>query len=123
MPALMRARPPTVGPPAQAPATPHKLSEIEMWNGNKRLQTLVADVAPNTITIRSLDWDRDRWGYRDAAAGTLREWLAPLLQGRCACGRPRWLQGRCGRGAACRACPDSPRIFLAHSNTGRQTAR
>ena len=29
-----------------------------MWNGNKRLQTLVADVAPDTITIRSLDWVR-----------------------------------------------------------------
>ncbi|KAL4448067.1 hypothetical protein ABPG75_005286 [Micractinium tetrahymenae] len=44
-----------------APAAAPKLSEIEMWNGNKRLQTVVADVAPNTITIRSLDWDRDRF--------------------------------------------------------------
>lgn len=31
-----------------------------MWNG-KRLQTLVAGVAADTITIRSLDWDRDRF--------------------------------------------------------------
>lgn len=46
-----------------APAfdTPHKMSPIEMWNGSKRLQTLVADVAQDTITIRSLDWDRDRF--------------------------------------------------------------
>ncbi|PSC76929.1 diflavin flavo A [Micractinium conductrix] len=45
----------------EAPASPHRMSEIEMWNGNKRLQTLVTDVAANTITIRSLDWDRDRF--------------------------------------------------------------
>ncbi|KAI7837261.1 hypothetical protein COHA_008875 [Chlorella ohadii] len=49
----------TQGPTCELPA--HKLSPIEMWNGNKRLQTLVADVAPDTITIRSLDWDRDRF--------------------------------------------------------------
>lgn len=40
---------------------PHKLSPIHMWNGTKRLQTLVAPVAQDTITIRSLDWDRDRF--------------------------------------------------------------
>lgn len=40
--------------------TPVKDYGIEMWHG-KRLQTLVADVAPDTITIRSLDWDRDRF--------------------------------------------------------------
>lgn len=45
----------------QAFDTPHKMSPIEMWNGSKRLQTLVADVAQDTITIRSLDWDRDRF--------------------------------------------------------------
>ena len=39
---------------------PNKLSDIDMWNG-KRLQTLVADVTTDTITIRSLDWDRDRF--------------------------------------------------------------
>jgi glyoxylase-like metal-dependent hydrolase (beta-lactamase superfamily II) len=38
-----------------------RLSDIELWGSNKRLQTVVADVAPNTITIRSLDWDRDRF--------------------------------------------------------------
>lgn len=31
-----------------------------MWNGN-RLKVIVADVAPNTITIRSLDFDRSRF--------------------------------------------------------------
>lgn len=44
------------GPTCELPE--HRLSPIEMWNGNKRLQTLVADVAPDTITIRSLDWVR-----------------------------------------------------------------
>lgn len=45
----------------EAPTKQHKLSEIELWNGSKRLQTVVADVANDTITIRSLDWDRDRF--------------------------------------------------------------
>lgn len=48
----------TDAPPAAT--SPHKLSPIELWNG-KRLQTVVADVADDTITIRSLDWDRDRF--------------------------------------------------------------
>lgn len=34
---------------------------IELWNGNKRLQTISADVAQDTITLRCLDWDRDRF--------------------------------------------------------------
>jgi hypothetical protein len=37
-----------------------KLSPIEMWNG-KRLQTQVLPLAQNTIAIRSLDYDRDRF--------------------------------------------------------------
>jgi hypothetical protein len=38
-----------------------KLSPVEMWNGNKRLQTQVLPLAQNTIAIRSLDFDRDRF--------------------------------------------------------------
>ena len=56
------------GPTCELPT--HKLSPIEMWNGNKRLQTLVADVAQDTITIRSLDWVR-AWELRSAAAAWL----------------------------------------------------
>jgi hypothetical protein len=37
-----------------------KLSAIEMWNG-KRLQTQVLPLAQNTVAIRSLDFDRDRF--------------------------------------------------------------
>lgn len=70
----------------QAEAPSVKLSDIQMWNNDKRLQTQVCikpavhgpvlvlqdmeltdsviqvtDVADDTITIRSLDWDRDRF--------------------------------------------------------------
>ncbi|KAL2650645.1 hypothetical protein R1flu_018773 [Riccia fluitans] len=38
-----------------------KLSKVEKWNGSKRLQTQVSPVAPDITTIRSLDWDRDRF--------------------------------------------------------------
>jgi hypothetical protein len=38
-----------------------KLSPVEMWNGNKRLQTQVLPLAQNTVAIRSLDYDRDRF--------------------------------------------------------------
>lgn len=37
------------------------LSPIVMWNGNKRTQTQVLPLAQDTISIRSLDWDRDRF--------------------------------------------------------------
>ena len=60
------------GPTCELPA--HKASPIEMWNGTKRLQTLVADVAPDTITIRSLDWvrcGRGAAGLAGQAAGEL----------------------------------------------------
>jgi flavorubredoxin len=33
----------------------------DTWGDGKRLQCVAADVAPDTITIRSLDWDRDRF--------------------------------------------------------------
>eukprot|EP00894_Picocystis_sp_ML_P005244 jgi/Pico_ML_1/55761/g1405.t2 len=38
-----------------------QLSRVEEWTGGKRLQTQVAEVAPGVTTIRSLDWDRDRF--------------------------------------------------------------
>ncbi|KAG1672365.1 hypothetical protein FOA52_010983 [Chlamydomonas sp. UWO 241] len=37
------------------------MSEVVMWNGSKRLQTQVLPVAEDTVSIRSLDWDRDRF--------------------------------------------------------------
>lgn len=69
------------GAQAQGPTCelrPHKLSHIELWNGSKRLQTLVADVADNTITIRSLDWDRDRFDIEFALqeGTTYNRWVA-----------------------------------------------
>ncbi|GLC40020.1 hypothetical protein PLESTB_001519900 [Pleodorina starrii] len=51
-----------------APATagaaddvPYKMSEVVMWSEGKRLQTQVLPIAEDTMTIRSLDWDRDRF--------------------------------------------------------------
>lgn len=44
-----------------AQAAPPKLSGINLWQGSKRLQTQVQQVADNTVAIRSLDWDRDRF--------------------------------------------------------------
>jgi len=41
-------------------ATP-KLSEVFTWKEDKRIQTQVLSVAEGTTTIRSLDWDRDRF--------------------------------------------------------------
>ncbi|GLI69412.1 hypothetical protein VaNZ11_014019 [Volvox africanus] len=40
---------------------PYKMSQVVMWSEGKRLQTQVLPVAEDTITIRSLDWDRDRF--------------------------------------------------------------
>ena len=42
-----------------------------MWNGDKRLQTQVLDIAENTVAIRSLDWDRDRFDIEFACATAL----------------------------------------------------
>lgn len=36
------------------------MSDVALWN-NKRLQTQVLPLAEDTVTIRSLDWDRDRF--------------------------------------------------------------
>ena len=33
----------------------------DTWGEGKRLQCIAADVGENTVTIRSLDWDRDRF--------------------------------------------------------------
>jgi hypothetical protein len=41
--------------------TEAQLSEIILWNGDKRIQTQVLPVADDTVGIRSLDWDRDRF--------------------------------------------------------------
>ncbi|KAJ7549448.1 hypothetical protein O6H91_07G053400 [Diphasiastrum complanatum] len=38
-----------------------KLSQIENWQGNRRLQTQTSSIAPDITVIRSLDWDRDRF--------------------------------------------------------------
>lgn len=37
------------------------MSDVEIWGDERRLQTQVLDVGKNTTTIRSLDWDRDRF--------------------------------------------------------------
>ncbi|GBG88237.1 hypothetical protein CBR_g46804 [Chara braunii] len=42
-------------------AEPIEMSEVVMWTGGKRLQTQTAPIATDTTTIRSLDWDRDRF--------------------------------------------------------------
>lgn len=38
-----------------------KLSEVAEWKTAKRIQTQVAHVARDVTTVRSLDWDRDRF--------------------------------------------------------------
>lgn len=69
-----------------------------MWNGSKRLQIGVADVAQDTITIRSLDWDRDR--VRGQVARLLRV-LPALCRRRCRLANPALrgvLRGTLSRG-------------------------
>jgi hypothetical protein len=51
---------------AAAAAPPAAATEVRdygvtLWAGTKRLQVVAADVAPATRTLRSLDWDRDRF--------------------------------------------------------------
>ena len=47
---------------AEPPTTSEvKNSDIQMWEGTKRLQTQVTEVGKDTTCIRSLDWDRDRF--------------------------------------------------------------
>jgi len=38
-----------------------KLSDVELWDGNRRLQVQSAPLADDTHTLRCLDWDRDRF--------------------------------------------------------------
>lgn len=44
------------------------MSELEKWQGEKRLQTQVLPIAKDTVAIRSLDWDRDRFDIEFAYA-------------------------------------------------------
>eukprot|EP00245_Coleochaete_scutata_P010402 TRINITY_DN3632_c0_g5_i1.p1 TRINITY_DN3632_c0_g5~~TRINITY_DN3632_c0_g5_i1.p1 ORF type:complete len:665 (+),score=115.10 TRINITY_DN3632_c0_g5_i1:96-2090(+) len=46
---------------AAVAVAPAKMSKVVKWGEGKRLQTQVAPIAPDTTTIRSLDWDRDRF--------------------------------------------------------------
>ena len=94
---LYSLHPPRVQPAA---TSPHKLSPIELWNG-KRLQTVVADVADDTITIRSLDWDRDRFDIEFALQeGTTYNRRAPTTAPPhgAGCSRPWRRSGEEGRG-------------------------
>ncbi len=38
-----------------------KLSQVVKWQENKRIQTQILPIAADITTIRSLDWDRDRF--------------------------------------------------------------
>ena len=40
---------------------PSKLSKVVKWDLGKRLQTQTTQITPDITTIRSLDWDRDRF--------------------------------------------------------------
>lgn len=67
------SRPPVPGKPQSQPRTATrtaaaaqdvaspKLSEVFTWKEDKRIQTQVLPVCQDTTTIRSLDWDRDRF--------------------------------------------------------------
>lgn len=46
---------------AEAAVAESKLSGVLEWEVGKRLQVQRAPIAPNLTTIRSLDWDRDRF--------------------------------------------------------------
>eukprot|EP00892_Ulva_mutabilis_P002661 jgi/Ulvmu1/12396/UM009_0042.1 len=47
--------------PVMGPYSEYKMSELKMFDGTKRLQTQVLTIAQDTVAIRSLDWDRDRF--------------------------------------------------------------
>lgn len=51
----------SVSASAAAVAAPAKLSSIVNWQPGKRLQTQTAPITSDITTIRSLDWDRDRF--------------------------------------------------------------
>jgi hypothetical protein len=44
------------------------MSKVTTWQGGKRLQTQVLDIAADTTAIRCLDWDRDRFDIEFACA-------------------------------------------------------
>ncbi|CAI5508847.1 unnamed protein product [Closterium sp. Naga37s-1] len=46
---------------AVATEAPTKMSRVVKWDQEKRLQTQTTTIAADTTTIRSLDWDRDRF--------------------------------------------------------------
>jgi hypothetical protein len=51
-----------------------------MFEGNKRLQTQVLPIAENTVCIRSLDWDRNRFDIEFACVSpSLSHYLEMLL--------------------------------------------
>lgn len=50
-----------IAEPPGSSASEVKNSEIQMFEGTKRLQTQVAEIGADTTCIRSLDWDRDRF--------------------------------------------------------------
>ena len=50
--------------------TDYNMSKIEMFEGTKRLQTQVLPIAENTVCIRCLDWDRDRFDIEFACAAS-----------------------------------------------------
>lgn len=52
---------PTVAAAAVTAAPPAKLSKVINWQPNKRLQTQTSQITSDISTIRSLDWDRDRF--------------------------------------------------------------
>ena len=39
----------------------YEMSKVSLWNDNRRLQTQRFPLAQDTICIRSLDWDRERF--------------------------------------------------------------
>ena len=47
------------------------MSKLHKWQGEKRLQTQVLPIAKDTVAIRSLDWDRDRFDIEFACAPSL----------------------------------------------------
>ncbi|GJP61923.1 hypothetical protein CLOP_g19037, partial [Closterium sp. NIES-67] len=59
--ASQNVRPRSVEVRAVATEAPTKMSRVVQWEQGKRLQTQTTTIAADTTTIRSLDWDRDRF--------------------------------------------------------------
>jgi hypothetical protein len=47
---------------------------MHKWQKGKRLQTQVLDIAEDTVAIRSLDWDRDRFDIEFACVAFPSPW-------------------------------------------------